>query len=122
MLSFELNAVCGEARATTIQTDRGIIQTPLFMPVGTLGSVKAMHPEEVSKLGASIILGNTYHLHLRPGDELIQRLGGLHSFINWPHTILTDSGGFQVFSLAKLKNSMNKELSSKVIWTAIPSS
>ncbi|MBF0277645.1 MAG: tRNA guanosine(34) transglycosylase Tgt [SAR324 cluster bacterium] len=102
MISFEKLTQSGSARTGKIQTPRGEIPTPVFMPVGTLGTVKAMAPEETRELGASIILGNTYHLHLRPGDELVHRLGGLHRFMNWPFPILTDSGGFQVFSLAKL--------------------
>ena len=92
----------GNARTGTFKTPHGPIHTPLFMPVGTQGTVKAMTPDELKSLGAEIILGNTYHLHLRPGDELIRDLGGLHRFMNWNRPILTDSGGFQVFSLAKL--------------------
>src|ERR1700710_749749 len=82
---------------------RGTIRTPAFMPVGTAGTVKAMYPEQVKALGADIVLGNTYHLMLRPGAERIARLGGLHAFMRWPHPILTDSGGFQVMSLAALR-------------------
>ena len=92
----------GNARTGVLETPHGLIHTPLFMPVGTLGTVKAMTPGELKSLGAEIILGNTYHLHLRPGDELIRDLGGLHRFMHWDRPILTDSGGFQVFSLAKL--------------------
>ncbi|MBF0238699.1 MAG: tRNA guanosine(34) transglycosylase Tgt [SAR324 cluster bacterium] len=103
MIEFKLQTQNGNARAGTIKTSRGIIHTPIFMPVGTLGTVKAMTPEELRGIGAEIILGNTYHLHLRPGDALIHQLGGLHQFMNWSSPILTDSGGFQVFSLAKLK-------------------
>ncbi|MBF0287681.1 MAG: tRNA guanosine(34) transglycosylase Tgt [SAR324 cluster bacterium] len=102
MITFEKQAQSGSARAGCIRTPRGTIHTPIFMPVGTLGTVKAMTPEEVQALGAEIILGNTYHLHLRPGDALIHQLGGLHQFMNWHLPILTDSGGFQIFSLAKL--------------------
>lgn len=102
MIAFSLQAQDGRARAGLIETPRGPIHTPIFMPVGTLGTVKAMTPEELREIGAEIILGNTYHLHLRPGDELIAQLGGLHRFMNWDRPILTDSGGFQVFSLAKL--------------------
>jgi queuine tRNA-ribosyltransferase len=83
--------------------ERGAIETPAFMPVGTAATVKAMHPEEVRALGADIVLGNVYHLMLRPGAERVAALGGLHRFMNWPHPILTDSGGFQVMSLAKLR-------------------
>ncbi len=93
----------GEARAATIHTRRGPVHTPVFMPVGTQATVKAMTPAELESLGAQIILGNTYHLHVRPGEKLIARLGGLHRFMSWDRPILTDSGGFQVFSLAKLR-------------------
>lgn len=92
---------CG-ARAGRIETRRGFVETPAFMPVGTAGSVKSLCPEELESLGAQIILGNTYHLYLRPGDETVARLGGLHRFMGWDHPILTDSGGFQVFSLARI--------------------
>src|SRR5579863_8988642 len=90
------------ARLGRLTTTRGTIDTPAFMPVGTQGSVKALDPRELVEMGAQIILGNTYHLHIRPGMEIINAAGGLHKFINWPHPILTDSGGFQVFSLAKI--------------------
>ncbi len=92
-----------KARAGILHTRRGPVETPVFMPVGTQGTVKAVSPEELRQLGAKIILGNTYHLHVRPGDALIERLGGLHRFAAWDDAILTDSGGFQVFSLAKLR-------------------
>ena len=101
--SFTLEAVEGSARAATVHTRRGPVQTPIFMPVGTQATVKAMSPDELRSLGAQIILGNTYHLHVRPGEKLIARLGGLHQFMSWDRPILTDSGGFQVFSLAKLR-------------------
>jgi queuine tRNA-ribosyltransferase len=91
------------ARAGMITTPRGTIRTPAFMPVGTAGTIKAMHPETVKALGADIVLANTYHLMLRPSAERIAMLGGLHKFMNWPWPILTDSGGFQVMSLAKLR-------------------
>jgi queuine tRNA-ribosyltransferase len=91
------------ARTGVITTSRGKIRTPAFMPVGTAGTVKAMHPEAVRALGADVVLANTYHLMLRPGAERIAALGGLHAFMNWPWPILTDSGGFQVMSLAKLR-------------------
>ncbi len=91
------------ARSGKIQTNRGEINTPVFMPVGTKATVKTMAPEELTKLGTEIILGNTYHLHIRPGSELIKQAGGLHKFMNWDSPILTDSGGFQVFSLGKLR-------------------
>ena len=102
MIQFELEAKDHNSRAGILKTQHGTIHTPVFMPVGTLGTVKALTPEEVHELGAEIILGNTYHLHLRPGDELVRKLGGLHHFMNWDGPILTDSGGFQIFSLAKL--------------------
>ncbi|MFV0301938.1 MAG: tRNA guanosine(34) transglycosylase Tgt [Paracoccus sp. (in: a-proteobacteria)] len=101
--SFALNATDGRARAGAIRTPRGEIRTPAFMPVGTAATVKAMLPESVRATGADILLGNTYHLMLRPGAERIARLGGLHRFMNWPRPILTDSGGFQVMSLASLR-------------------
>ncbi|MEM8799832.1 MAG: tRNA guanosine(34) transglycosylase Tgt [Pseudomonadota bacterium] len=100
--AYEIMARDGSARRGRIALKRGVIETPAFMPVGTAATVKAMRPEDVRALGADIVLGNTYHLMLRPGDERVQRLGGLHHFMNWPHPILTDSGGFQVMSLAKL--------------------
>ncbi len=92
-----------KARAGVLHTRRGPIETPVFMPVGTQGTVKAVSPRELHELGAQIILGNTYHLHVRPGEKLIARLGGLHRFNGWDRPILTDSGGFQVFSLARLR-------------------
>jgi len=101
--SFALHATDGAARTGTISTPRGEIRTPAFMPVGTAGTVKAMLPENVAATGADILLGNTYHLMLRPGAERVARLGGLHRFMNWDRPILTDSGGFQVMSLAELR-------------------
>ncbi|MEM1342813.1 MAG: tRNA guanosine(34) transglycosylase Tgt, partial [Pseudomonadota bacterium] len=100
---FELIAQDGAARTGLIETPRGQIRTPAFMPVGTAATVKAMQPESVAATGADILLGNTYHLMLRPGSERIARLGGLHRFMNWPGPILTDSGGFQVMSLSDLR-------------------
>ena len=100
---FELRATDGNARTGVIHTPRGDVRTPAFMPVGTAGSVKAMLPENVRATGADIILGNTYHLMLRPGAERVARLGGLHKFMGWERPILTDSGGFQVMSLAGLR-------------------
>lgn len=96
-------------RATAARTGilnlRGIrVETPVFMPVGTQGTIKAMKPEEVGAIGYRLILGNTFHLHIRPGSERIERLGGLHRFMNWPHAILTDSGGFQIYSLADIRH------------------
>ena len=102
--SFSLRATDGRARTGTIRMLRGDIRTPAFMPVGTAATVKAMKPEAVRALGADIILGNTYHLMLRPGAERMDRLGGLHNFMNWQRPILTDSGGYQVMSLSELRN------------------
>ena len=101
--SYELLARDGAARRGVIHTRRGDIRTPAFMPVGTAGTVKAMRPEEVRATGADVLLGNTYHLMLRPGAERVARLGGLHELMRWPRPILTDSGGFQVMSLSKLR-------------------
>lgn len=102
---FELLHVCKQtgARRGRLHTSHGVIETPIFMPVGTQASVKTMTPDELKDCGAQIILSNTYHLHLRPGEELVKKAGGLHSFMNWDRPILTDSGGFQVFSLADLR-------------------
>ena len=100
---FTLEKTDGQARAATLSTPHGTIQTPIFMPVGTQGSVKSLDPNDLHGLGAQIILGNTYHLYLRPGDEMIARRGGLHTFMRWDKPILTDSGGFQVFSLSALR-------------------
>src|SRR5487761_389993 len=91
------------ARLGRLETPHGVIDTPAFMPVGTLGTVKGLTQESLEALGAQIILANTYHLYLRPGAELIRELGGLHKFMAWPHPILTDSGGYQVFSLSDLR-------------------
>ncbi|MEZ5894702.1 MAG: tRNA guanosine(34) transglycosylase Tgt, partial [Parvularculaceae bacterium] len=101
--SFTVHASDGAARTGAIETPRGEIRTPAFMPVGTAGTVKAMFPEDVRATGADIILGNTYHLMLRPGAERVAALGGLHKFMNWPRPILTDSGGYQVMSLSSLR-------------------
>ena len=101
--SFQLLAQDGQARRGVIHTPRGDIRTPAFMPVGTAATVKAMMPESVAATGADILLGNTYHLMLRPGAERVARLGGLHQFMNWQKPILTDSGGFQVMSLSELR-------------------
>jgi queuine tRNA-ribosyltransferase len=102
-LAFRILATDGAARVGEIATPHGVVRTPAFMPVGTAGTVKAMYPDQVRALGSDIILGNTYHLMLRPGAARVAALGGLHRFINWPGPILTDSGGFQVMSLAKLR-------------------
>jgi queuine tRNA-ribosyltransferase len=98
-MSFSVIATDGSARAGVLTTARGDVPTPAFMPVGTKATVKSVHPDELGELGATILLGNSYHLHFRPGAELIAELGGLHSFMGWEGPILTDSGGFQVFSL-----------------------
>jgi queuine tRNA-ribosyltransferase len=96
---FTTHATDGAARAGVLRTAHGEVRTPVFMPVGTKGTVKTLHPDEVRALGAQIVLGNTYHLHFRPGDDVVRDLGGLHRFMSWDGPILTDSGGFQVFSL-----------------------
>ena len=101
--TFKLLAQDGQARAGELHTAHGVVKTPIFMPVGTVGSVKAIAPDDLTAMGAEIILGNTYHLYLRPGDELVARRGGLHKFNAWDGPILTDSGGFQVFSLTDLR-------------------
>lgn len=98
--SFELEAIDGHARAGTFHTPHGPIRTPVFAPVGTQATVKALTPQQLEGVGASLVLANTYHLYLRPGADIVSRAGGLHDFMNWPRPILTDSGGFQVFSLA----------------------
>ena len=100
MIDFEVLAQDGQARRGRLVTAHGIVDTPVFMPLATTATVKAMTPEDVAATGARVVLGNTYHLMLRPGAERIAALGGLHRFMNWPHAILTDSGGFQVMSLA----------------------
>lgn len=102
--SFTLEKQYGTARAGTLITPHGIVKTPVYMPVGTVGSVKALTSEDVSALGASIILGNTYHLYLRPGEAIVRQLGGIHSFMRWDKPILTDSGGYQVSSLGLFKS------------------
>lgn len=99
---FELQATSGKSRAGKITTTHGVIETPIFMPVGTRASVKSLTCEDLNELGAQIILGNTYHLYLRPGHDLIKKMGGLQKFMSWNKPILTDSGGYQVFSLASL--------------------
>ena len=103
LVTFTLSVTDGMARRGRIDTPRGDIQTPAFMPVGTVGTVKAMYPDQVRETGADILLGNTYHLMLRPGAERVAKLGGLHSFMDWQRPILTDSGGFQVMSLTQLR-------------------
>jgi queuine tRNA-ribosyltransferase len=98
-VSFRVDATEGAARAGVLSTSRGEIRTPAFMPVGTKGTVKSLHPDEVRALGADVVLANTYHLHFRPGEQVVEELGGVHAFSGWSGPILTDSGGFQVFSL-----------------------
>jgi queuine tRNA-ribosyltransferase len=107
-MNFQVHDQCGAARSATLVFRRGEVRTPAFMPVGTYGSVRSVTPEEVAGDGADIILGNTFHLMLRPGTEVIRKHGGLHEFMNWHGPILTDSGGFQVFSLAKLRKLSEK--------------
>ena len=101
--AFRVDATDKAARTGAVTMPRGVIRTPAFMPVGTVATVKGMYPEQVRGMGADILLGNTYHLMLRPGAERVARLGGLHEFMRWPHPILTDSGGFQVMSLSGLR-------------------
>ena len=102
-VTYKIEDKDGKARAGVITTPHGEIETPVFMPVGAQATVKTMSKEELIDIGSEIILGNTYHLYLRPNDELIARLGGLHKFMNWDKPILTDSGGFQVSSLGSLR-------------------
>jgi queuine tRNA-ribosyltransferase len=101
--SFQIDSTDGAARAGVFSTPHGPVETPAFMPVGTLATVKALDPDDLVRMGASMILSNAYHLHLRPGDEVVREMGGLHRFMHWDGPILTDSGGFQVFSLAQLR-------------------
>ncbi len=108
---FELRGQDGAARAGVWHLERGSVQTPAFMPVGTQGTVKGVSPEELESMGAEIVLANAYHLYLRPGHRLVRELGGLHRFMDWPRPILTDSGGYQVFSLAKIN-----EVSDDGVW------
>jgi queuine tRNA-ribosyltransferase len=100
---FAVEAQEARARAGVLHTPHGAVSTPQFMPVGTLASVKSLDPNDLSAMGATMVLANAYHLHLRPGDETVRTLGGLHRFMQWPHPMLTDSGGFQVFSLEGLR-------------------
>src|SRR5438270_11838930 len=102
-LDFKIEATCGSARTGRLITPHGEVETPVFMPVGTLGSVKGVPQEILEELGCEILLGNTYHLYLRPGAEQVQNLGGLHRFMSWERALLSDSGGFQVFSLSQLR-------------------
>ncbi|MHB8619461.1 MAG: tRNA guanosine(34) transglycosylase Tgt, partial [Chloroflexota bacterium] len=109
-VAISLHAELGKARAGTLRTPHGDVPTPAFMPVGTYGAVRMVSPDELQAAGATIILGNTYHLMLRPGPETVGGLGGLHRFMRWPGAILTDSGGFQVFSLARLRRVSDDEV------------
>jgi len=102
-LTFQISATAGPARLGKLTLPHGVVETPIFMPVGTLATVKGISQDLLEDLGAQIILGNTYHLYLRPGVETVRQMGGLHGFMSWPHPILTDSGGFQVFSLNELR-------------------
>ena len=102
-MQFKVSHRCGQARRGQLQFARGVVDTPAFMPVGTYGTVKALTPEEVASTGAQIVLGNTFHLMLRPGPEIIRAHGDLHDMMHWQRPILTDSGGFQVFSLTTLR-------------------
>ena len=102
-MEFKLIAQDGEARLGKIKTKHGVIHTPVFLRVGTYGAVKSLSPDDLEKINFEIILGNTYHLWLRPGQEIIEAHKGLHKFINWNKSILTDSGGFQVWSLGKMR-------------------
>ncbi|SUA52746.1 Queuine tRNA-ribosyltransferase [Oligella ureolytica] len=108
-LEFKLLNTQGKARRASIKLNHGTVQTPMFMPVGTYGSVKAMLPHELEEVGSQVILGNTFHLWLRPGTEIIKKFGGLHDFMQWQKPILTDSGGFQVFSLSNLRSKLTEE-------------
>ncbi|MBK1780353.1 tRNA guanosine(34) transglycosylase Tgt [Advenella sp. WQ 585] len=108
-LKFELLKTEGKARRASITLNHGTVQTPMFMPVGTYGSVKAMLPHELEEIGSQVVLGNTFHLWLRPGTDVIEKHGGLHQFMQWNKPILTDSGGFQVFSLSDLRSKITEE-------------
>src|SRR3990172_7777892 len=103
MFEFSIAATSGRSRAGRFSTPHGDVLTPVFAPVGTQAAIKTLTPIQVQEVGATLVLANTYHLYLRPGDELVRELGGLHAFMRWPGPILTDSGGFQVFSLAKTR-------------------
>src|SRR2546422_8884862 len=110
-LGFQIEARSGAARAGRLITPHGEVQTPVFMPVGTLGTVKSVPQEILEELGVEILLSNTYHLYLRPGVDQIRALGGLHKFMAWERAILTDSGGFQVFSLSDLRKGSEEGVS-----------
>ena len=110
MFEFEITSNCTNTAARTgiFHTPNGQVNTPRFMPVGTLATVKGISSKQLSSTGSEMILSNTFHLHLQPGEKLIKESGGIHKFMNWPNPILTDSGGYQVFSLAKLNNISDK--------------
>ena len=108
-MSFRVDSSDGAARAGVLATAHGEIRTPAFMPVGTKATVKSLHPDEVQALGAQVILGNAYHLHFRPGEDVVEGLGGIHAFSGWSGPILTDSGGYQVFSLRDTIKSMDED-------------
>ena len=110
MFNFEIKSCCKntEARTGIFHTPKGQVNTPKFMPVGTLGTVKGISSKQLKSTGSEMILSNTFHLHLQPGEKLIKEAGGIHKFMNWDKPILTDSGGYQVFSLAKLNNITNE--------------
>src|SRR5438034_4545101 len=99
MFDFTIHATCGAARTGTLVALHGPVETPVFMPVGTQGTVRALSPGDLKAVGSQLVLANTYHLHVRPGEGVVERLGGLHRFMAWDRPLLTDSGGFQVFSL-----------------------
>jgi len=103
MSAFEVTQTDGQARLGILETGHGSVETPVFMPVGTQGSVKALPARDLSDMGARIILGNAYHLYLRPGDELVKQMGGMQRFAGWDGAMLTDSGGYQIFSLGVLR-------------------
>src|SRR5438094_7525123 len=100
MFDFTIHASCGAARTGTLRLPHGAVETPVFMPVGTQGTVRALSPGDLKAVGSQLVLANSYHLHVRPGERVVDRLGGLHRFMGWDRPLLTDSGGFQVFSLA----------------------
>ena len=111
MIEYSVEATVGAARAGTLSLPHGQVRTPAFMPVGTHAVVRGLHPAEIRRAGAQIILANTYHLHLRPGEAVIRAMGGLHQFTTWDGPMLTDSGGFQVFSLEGLRPSAHPHVS-----------
>src|SRR5437762_3980725 len=101
LFEFVIDATSGAARVGSLNLPHGVVETPVFMPVGTQGTVRALSPNDLCSAGATLVLANTYHLHLRPGEEVVAKLGGLHRFMAWDGPILTDSGGYQVFSLCE---------------------